>query len=321
MMDDTAGWTNPFHEGELAAQDRAGVRERVAGVGRRYIHDRMPDQHRSFFAQLPFVVLGGVDGAGAPWASILTGGPGFARSPNPYTLRIDALPAADDPMAGILAAGTDIGILGLEPATRRRNRLNGRVAALDARGFAVAVTQSFGNCPSYIQKRVQLSADGPGPAGPVDRHPHPDAADRRMIAAADTFFIASAHGRSRDDARHGVDVSHRGGKPGFVRVDEDGTLTIPDFAGNNYFNTLGNLAAEPCAGLLFLDFATGDALQLTGTTEIVWDGPEVEAFAGALRLLRVRPTALVRRERAVPLTWRLEEPSPVLARTGSWQSE
>src|SRR3546814_14766932 len=68
----------------------------------------------------------------------------------------------------------------------------------------------------------------------------------------------------------GADVSHRGGRPGFVRVTEDdgrSVLTIPDFSGNQFFNTLGNIAINPRAGLLFVDFATGDLLTLTGRSE------------------------------------------------------
>ena len=68
----------------------------------------------------------------------------------------------------------------------------------------------------------------------------------------------------RRGAAYGADISHRGGRPGFVRVDGD-VLTIPDFRGNRYFNTLGNLIAEPRASLLFVDFETGDLLQLQGS--------------------------------------------------------
>lgn len=311
------GGDGPFHGGELALQDRAGVRERTDGVGRKFIRDRMPDQHRAFFGQLPFLVVGGVDAHGQPWASMLAGCPGFVQAPDPCRLRVGALPAAGDPLGDALAIGADIGVLGVELSSRRRNRLNGRVAGLDPDGFDIAVVQSFGNCPRYIQLRALLPA-APGVAGPATRKARPDDADRRLIRAADTFFIASAHGRSLDDPRYGADVSHRGGKPGFVRVDADGTLTIPDFAGNAFFNTLGNLAANPKAGLLFVDFATGDALHLAGAAAIVWDGPDLDAFAGAQRLLRIVPTEVIRRPQAVPLRWRLEAMSPALDRTGTW---
>jgi hypothetical protein len=96
-------------------------------------------------------------------------------------------------------------------------------------------------------------------------------------------------------------------------------LTAPDFAGNQIFNTLGNLAANPRAGLLFLDFATGHALTLTGKTEIVWDGPELAAFAGAQRLIRFTVEQGVWIENAAPLGWSAPEPARQLAATGSWE--
>ena len=148
-----------------------------------------------------------------------------------------------------------------------------------------------------------------------------------MIAAADTLFVASyvdlPHGGDKQDPPHGgerrtVDVSHRGGKPGFVRVGDDGTLTIPDFVGNFLFNTLGNLLLNPRAGVVIADFGTGDMLFLSGITEIVWNGPEVASFAGAQRLWRLRPVAGFGLRAALPLRAELEELSPNLERTGGW---
>src|SRR5205085_3392298 len=108
---------------------------------------------------------------------------------------------------------------------------------------------------------------------------------RAQIEAADTFFVASA--ACTAETNGGVDVSHRGGPPGFVRV-EGHTLTIPDYRGNRYFNTLGNFVSNPRAALLFVDFNSGDLLHLQGTVEILWDGPEVRASPAAQRLWRAR---------------------------------
>jgi hypothetical protein len=145
----------------------------------------------------------------------------------------------------------------------------------------------------------------------------------RLIRAADTFFIATAYAgdEAGNPMPHGADVSHRGGKPGFVRIDDERTLTVPDFAGNFYFNTLGNVLREPRAGLLFMDFASGDLLYLACRAEILFDGPEVRAFAGAERLLRFHVTRALLAERALPLRWGEAELSPALERTGAWAVE
>ena len=147
-----------------------------------------------------------------------------------------------------------------------------------------------------------------------------DAAARALVASADTFFIATAHPLAgRSEARPmGVDVSHRGGKPGFVKVEGD-VLTVPDFVGNAFFNTLGNLAVNPRCGLLFIDFASGDLLHIAARGEIVQDGPEVLAFGGAQRLMRFCVQFAWRRPAALPLRWGEAQLSPALEATGAWR--
>ncbi len=293
----------PFHAGERSVQARIGSRERMAEIGPRVIRDAMPEQHGTFFAQLPFVVVGSVDGQGQPWASVLAAPAGFAHAPDARHLRVDALPTAHDPLHGGLRQGASLGLLGIEPHTRRRNRMNGVVEALDAEGFEVAVQQSFGNCPRYIAPRASaLLQDVVAVPPPVEGF---DDAARALISRADTFFIATAHPQAGTscEASHGVDVSHRGGPAGFVRIGADGALTVPDFAGNRFFNTLGNLMLNRRAGLLFIDFDTGDLLHLAVSGTVVWDGPEVAAIEGAERLMQLRVERAVRRPGALPLRW------------------
>lgn len=293
-------------------------------VGRRNIRSFMPEHHRSFFAQLPFLIVGSVDRDGWPWASILSGAPGFARSPDPQHLQIAAQPPPGDPLAAALAPGSPLGVLGIELPTRRRNRLNGRIAALDAHGFSMAVEQSFGNCDQYIQRREYLWT-GPAPRA-VSAEPFTVLDDdaRALIGRADTGFVASASradGPASEDppVSRGVDVSHRGGRPGFLGIASDGAIVVPDYSGNRFFNTLGNLLVNPRAGLLVPDFATNDLLQITGTTEIVWDGPAVRTFQGAERLWRLMPSHGRWLRRALPLRLEFREPSRNNLTTGTWR--
>lgn len=306
--------TDPFHAGELTVQERAGVREKVAVAGARLIRDWMPEQHRELFQKLPTLLVGSLDAERRPWASVLAGSPGFIAAPDERHLHIAARPLSGDPLADTLRDGAPLGLLGLEPQTRRRNRLNGSVVAHGDTAFTVRVEQSFGNCPQYIQAREPRRVDDPPGATQRLGATLNDAA-RALVERADTLFIASAFDG-------GVDVSHRGGKPGFVRVDAvrgaRTTLTLPDFRGNNLFNTLGNIAANPRAGLLFIDPDRGDLLQLTGDAEIVWDGPEVQAFDGAQRLLRVHIVDARWRPAALPLRWSAPEFALQLAATGRW---
>ena len=328
-----------FHAGELQVQARAGVPAEYAQRASAAIRDHMPDQHRQFFGQLSLFFLGALDADGQPWATVLAGAPGFVTAPDARTLRIAGGLLPGDPLRGQLLPGRRVGGLGLVPATRRRNRVNGVIDAVDGSVVTVAVEQSFGNCPQYIQQRAPRAVTPPA-APLVVRAAVLDDRDLALIGRADTLFIASANpdaqavaqadaqavaqayaqAAAQADGARGVDVSHRGGRPGFVHADGDGTLLVPDFMGNSFFNTLGNLALYPRAGLLFVDFDSGDLLHLAVEGEIVWDGPLVEAFEGAERLLRLRVREVVRNVGALPLRWSAAQPAAQLARTGDWHA-
>ncbi len=311
---------SPFHEGERMVQERFGVRDRVEATGRRGVRPYMPEQHREFYAGLPFVLIGAADNHGRPWASLVAGTTGFVSSADPRTLDIAALPSEGDPLESALAPGVEIGLLGLELETRRRNRLAGRISARRGDGFTIVVSQSFGNCPRYIQSRSveQILDDREASHVQLHRSETLDQRSREIISAADTLFIATAYTRSADDWSHGADVSHRGGKPGFIRVEDAQTLVFPDFPGNNHFNTVGNLALNKACGVLFLDFRSGDTVALTGEAEIIWDGPEVAKYSGAERLIRVRATEVLRTEAHLRFKFEFLEYSPMTEGTGGW---
>lgn len=273
--------SSPFHEGEQEMQRRTGKRAAMETFGRRVIRPFMPEQHREFYAQLPFIAAGAVDAEGWPWATLLTGEPGFIGSPDPEHLRIALSDGGSDPVHAALRADAPLGLLGIELHSRRRNRVNGRIVSLSTEGFTLRVDQSFGNCPQYIQLReFTAAARLPQQTEPVHNlHGRAHA----MIEAADTFFVSSHIPTGDNPDREGVDVSHRGGRPGFIHVDGN-TLTIPEFPGNNHYNTLGNFLLNPRAGLLFPDFETGTLLQLTGTVELLEaEDPVVASFQGAER--------------------------------------
>jgi predicted pyridoxine 5'-phosphate oxidase superfamily flavin-nucleotide-binding protein len=282
-------------------------------------------------SQLPYVFVSAIDAHGWPLATLLTGPPGFVQSPDAVTLHIDTVPDPGDPAAAALLPGHENGLLGIDLSTRRRIRANGRIARRDAGGIHVAVEQSFGNCPQYIQLRTIAAIRAQAiqtAAMPAESLDCLDGAARTAIAAADTFFVAS-RSRTREDASReldraafGADISHRGGRPGFVRVDDErsgNVLTIPDFPGNRYFNTLGNLIAEPRASLLFVDFESGDLLQFQGAAEVDWASAATELLPGAERLWRFHITRGWRRKAALPLRWSLLEYAPTTLHTGLWR--
>lgn len=302
----------PFHDGEKQVQERAGVRERLEEIGPRLMRPFLTDEHRAFFPLLDFVVVGVVDDDGWPRATIVDGG-GASETPTTLTL---ALPTTADPARARLTASAPVGVVGLQPHTRRRNRVNGVVGAVSDDRFVVDVRQTFGNCPKFIRARTTTTTQTPAQAS-AETAQELSAADVSLIRRADTFFIASSHHGGVDEAAvNGVDVSHRGGNAGFVDVEDD-VLWVPDFQGNFYFNTLGNLVQHPRAGLVFFD-GDGGLLQLKVETEILWDGSVVDGFAGAERILKLRVREVVRVKNALRLRL-LEGPaSPFNATTGVW---
>ena len=295
-----------FHEGELEAQRLAGVEAMARRVGNG-IHAEMPDAAQEFLARQPFVVLGGTDKGGAVWCGMVTGVPGFARALDLRTAQIDALPPRSDPLYEILTGASSenaLGLLAIEPHTRRRMRVNGIVEAQE-NGFLLHVRQAYANCPKYIQARSFVPANSDAAKLPAtSRGGALTEAQAMKIAEADTLFIASAH------AAGGADASHRGGNPGFVEVENATALVFPDYSGNMMFNTLGNLLANPRAGLLFTDFETGATLQLTGEAEILWDAESAARFPGAERVVRFRIAAVVEIKNAIALRGRFESYSP-----------
>ena len=307
---------HPFHKGELDIQDRLGVRDRVHKMGQRAVRSVLIDQHRAFYAELPFLTLGSVDGDGRPWASIVTGQPGFLSTPDDVTLDVRARPVTGDPLAENLSMGADIGVVGMQLETRRRNRMSGRISDVREDGFSIRVLQSYGNCPQYIQTRAVTLTNAPDP-----KLSSGDQFDRRtqeIITASDTLFIATSFRDDPDAVNQGTDASHRGGKPGFVKLEDSRTLIFPDFKGNNIYNTIGNIAADPRAGVLIPDFQNRDLVTMTGRAEIIWDGPEVDAFDGAQRLVRFRADQVHRITDGLALSTEFLDYAPQLVKTGAW---
>jgi uncharacterized protein len=298
----------PYHAGELAVQEKAGVAEMARRVGK-VIRPEIPPAAWGFLSEQPMAVAASVDDGGAVWASLLTGEPGFMRVEDERTLRVDAEPAPADPLAGNLRDGAPVGLLVLDPRARRRAKLKGAVRTLPGSGFRLRTERVYALCPKYIQARAwsfEESTGRPsgGPSGGVERGGELTEGQRARISTADTFFVSSFHPET------GTDASHRGGMPGFVEVADEKTLAWPDYAGNKMFNTLGNITANPKAGLLFVDFDTGDTLQLTGEAEVDWDEGHAARFAGAERVVRFRVGEVLETRGASPLRWRFLGYSP-----------
>ena len=86
-----------WHQGEIEMQERVGVRQQMADVGKRVLRDHLIDQHRQFYPQLPFAVFGTVDENDDVWATLRANHPGFLSASDPYHLSVNLPRDADDP--------------------------------------------------------------------------------------------------------------------------------------------------------------------------------------------------------------------------------
>ena len=240
------------------------------------------------------------------------------QTPDATTLQLQPDKRDSDPALAGMVVGAPVGLLGIELPTRRRNRVNGRIQAVEDGQLTMAVDQAFGNCPQYIQTREVIRVEAHNAQQVAVPFTQLTSEAKALIRSADTLFVASVAPAADRPKVHGVDVSHRGGRPGFVRV-QDSTLTIPDFRGNNHFNTLGNFVLNPKAGLVFPDFATGDLLQVTGSVVLLdADHPDVAAFDGAERAFQVQVSHGQWLRGALPFRFGPADPSPRNAQTGTW---
>jgi uncharacterized protein len=307
---------NPFHPGEVELQKLAGVHDSVMSYAPRVVRPFMPQQHFDFYQHQPFLVAAARDSHGDMWSTLLTSPTGAAdlvqssHDSDLAKLHIHGGPVRGDALRGEIHPGSDLGLLGIEFATKRRNRVNGRIVSMlkNAAGgdflsppvMVFQVDQSFGNCPQYIQPRQWWSVGTPpnsydhldgitstdeGFCRPKQLTPD----QMEYVKQAQTLFVATGYRGVGQDVRYGNDASHRGGPPGFVLVKDSRTLILPEFAGNNHFNSLGNLRMDPRMGITFPDFEGGGMLQLSGVAEVETDSEmAASVFPGALRLITFR---------------------------------
>lgn len=309
---------SPFHRGEIAMQTRAGVLESARRVGG-IIGPSISAMFAEFLGEVRMAGIGAEDTEGRLWATVFTGPEGFLQAQGPLDARdrlhVGALPAPSDALATRLTSaawtGAPVGVSAIDPATRRRVRVNGILARLeqgDAPGFAIEVREAYGNCPKYITAREMpqppavLSA---ARAAGTPRFLHAlDDAQLALVRRADMLLLASIGPGQRADA------SHRGGRPGFVQAPDATHLVIPDYSGNRMFNSLGNLLVDPRVGLVFPDFERGALLQISGRANVN-EAPEARAtFPGAERVVEVTIERVNEVPEALPAHWHLLGYSP-----------
>jgi predicted pyridoxine 5'-phosphate oxidase superfamily flavin-nucleotide-binding protein len=293
------------HPGEVSVRERAGSKRH--GIGSGHVGDTIPDVARDFVDGARLAALAVVDSGGRIHADVLAGAAGFLHARDSRTLEIAAAPPLTAPLF-VSGVERTVGLIVLEPWTRRRMRVNGR-AVPSGRGLLLQADQVYANCPKYIQTRTVVEADR---AAPADRDRERktstpgsgrlgDVTQRELIREADTFFLATyAPG-------HGADMSHRGGNPGFVTVVDDTHLSWPEYAGNGMYMSLGNLLSEPRCALVFPDWSAGRTLHLRGRALVDWDAQRAASIPQAQCVVDFAVEEVVEIADGMPLHWRFGE--------------
>lgn len=297
-----------YHAGEIAVQERTAnrsVAQRRGGM----IGDRLVEAARAFLGRQGVSAVAAAGPDGTLWASLWCGVPGFLRD-NEHGDRVEVVSGLDrtlavDPVRAVVGMGAPLGMLVIDFATRQRLRINGIISRLDATGLELRVRETFGNCIKYIQRRHRADHAAVADIACVENGRVFDDIRRDFIARTDTLFVASIH------PERGLDVSHRGGQPGFVRMEDERTLRIPDYPGNGMFQTLGNFEVDTRAGLALIDFERRRVLSLTGNARAVFGTEDPRHLTGGTgRYWSFTVDRWVEHSLPPTMTWTLIERSP-----------
>ncbi|KAJ5319976.1 hypothetical protein PENANT_c040G06131 [Penicillium antarcticum] len=321
---------NGWHPGEISIQRKLGYASAVSDHWS-IVTGFLPEQHRLFHtSHLPFIPITTLDEDGHPWASIVagqTGDIGFVNSPNSRTLSMNLRMWDGDPLLDTVKAWLEerretaperflTAGLGIEFSTRRRNKFAGAIRNVRRRTNSeyqidFEIIEAIGNCPKYINIRKLIPHPQTQPEV-VYRRQHLAPRERlpeeviQFILEADTVFMGTIFNPESSVSQ--IYPSHAGmnarsGLPGFIRVSpSDGrTVVIPDYSGNRFASSLGNIEASGVAGLTIVSFTTGDIVYLTGTAENIVGPPALKIMARHASLTSVNITGFTFVRNALPV--------------------
>jgi len=284
----------PWHAGERLLQGKQGTVHTSDEMGPRIYHKVIPESYRDMVGPQPHFMVSFFDpDANACWSSLVFARPGFADCETSDGTHIDVAAALDPrdaaAVAGMMKPGIMVGAVAIDFMTRRRNRFNGVISHVDQNGhFSIRITQAFGNCPKYItRRRVQRMGENlEFVTEPVMEASEIGALEQSIITSADNMYFGTG------TAEHGADMNIRGGSPGFARVLHSGsTICWPDYTGNGFYMSLGNVQLQKNASLVFVDWdATGHGVQVAGSVHTIERSEVVDTEM--LKVLEEEPQAL-----------------------------
>ncbi|UJR07373.1 hypothetical protein I4U23_011659 [Adineta vaga] len=275
------------HEGELFVQKKRHTPSNMPMIVSEMISDDMPDQHSEFFTHLNYFGISTLDIDGRPWATIITGSSTtLIHAVSEMELKVSVILPKGDPFLSSVINTTNstcryFAGIGVDFSNRRRNKVAGFISQSnlinDTLNMSLITNESLGNCPKYITIR-KLEYYKRNPKIIADyRNTDKISFNQEcldIIHQASTIVLATRHTNHNCDNTSDLGLNYRGGNPGFVRTYEESGHTfivIPDYSGNRFYQSLGNIETDRIAAVVFPCFTTGDMLHVTGIAENIYD--------------------------------------------------
>lgn len=284
--------THRQHEGELHVQRMRNAPDDQSSYISGAINDEMSLQHVDYYRQLQFLPLSALDASGTPWVTILCNPK--ITAPSNTLLHVTARVNTADPFVAAVSSSTKKPIqfagVGIDFRRRSRAKIAGAVESATVTTvsegeqqlrIALQTNEHMGNCPKYITIRQLRQLRRTPITASFQKHlPTPA---RELLEKASTIFISTRH-HDQDERESDMGCNHRGGPKGFVRYFEDengGHLVLPDYSGNRFYQSLGNVETDPVMGLAIPDFTTGDLLQVSGRARNLFNEQAEKIMPGA----------------------------------------
>jgi len=255
-----------YHAGQIAVQEEAKTRH----VADKLAHWVGPVGEFALGADLFLFATAGADGVLS--FAVLSGAPPLVEVADESGVQLHFPPG----LAPLPPAPVACGGLAISLGQARRARINGLLVSNGGDNKLVA-RETFTLCRKYMAPSVALE-ERPH-LGPVACEPLAldDPWLSALLARTETSFLASV---SPDG---GPDVAHRGGPPGFLKLDAAARrLTWPEYVGDGVFKSAGNVRATGIMTLLVPDHDSGDGVELIGRGDYTNIRPERRQRTDAL---------------------------------------
>ncbi|WP_121626815.1 pyridoxamine 5'-phosphate oxidase family protein [Poseidonibacter antarcticus] len=249
-----------FHEGEYHIQEIMGVRKSSDTLSS-MIKDNIPPIASKFLKDLNFCIITISTKKDDLFTYTVYNHNNFIEIVNQSQISINLENHSYIPKEFYNIKNINIGMIGLNFEKAMRIRINGK-GKIKSNKLYLSIDEIYSNCPKHIKRRVLQEDTKILENQTIQKGRKLNEEIINIISNIDTFFIATSH------KEKGLDVSHKGGNKGFLKVLETNQLAFKDVPGNNLYNTIGNIYTNPNINIFFIDFKNYDTYHIKGIASI-----------------------------------------------------